>query len=311
MKRDKIQRWFQLLTFFVGLSASSAVGQDQELKWNLQEGDRFEVSLIQTSTSRTIVDSRETSTENSTTIVIDWNVTRVAENGDATIEQSLRSIKLLVGDPAVPAQAIRYDTGSDEDITRQSRQLMEQVQPLLGLRFDTVMSLRGEIKSVSLPEKTQEALNLLPATMRLRALFSESGLNDILGASVVVLPDQELQPGGQWVDEKITPTAFGKFSRKQTYTFIGMKTVDGREFAEIKLVTGLDPVADDTPKTKGASLNGSLNSFAGSGSFMLDVAGGFFSSSKVENRIESEKPYREKTIKTVVSSKVEMSVVKR
>jgi len=300
------------LSLSLGVSGHLVFGQAQELKWKLKPDDQFEVRLVQTSTAKTNVDSRDTQTDNSTTIVFDWKVTKVAENGDATIEQSLKSIKLLVGDPAVPAQAISYDTSSSGKISKESQKLLNQVTPLIGLRFDVVMSPLGEIKTVSLPAATEGALNLLPATMKLRALFSDKGLKDILGASVVVLPSDDLGPGGTWTNEALTPTAFGDFNRIRTYTVVGNKTIDGRDFVEFKLKASMEPVDDGSEgNAKGASLKGSLVSFSGSGTLMLDVEGGYFSSSDVQNRAESEKPYREKTIKTVVTNQIEMTIRKK
>ena len=303
---------FIILCYLIVLGSSGTTGQAQELKWNLQPGERFEVRLVQNSTSKTNVDTRETSMNNSTTIVMDWEVSKVAENGDATIEQSLKSIRLHVGDPAVPSQAISYDTASQDKVSKESRKLLKQVIPLIGLRFDVVMSPQGEIKNVSTPQATQDALNLLPATARLRALFSDRGLKDILGASVVVLPAQALKPGDDWTTESVTPTAFGDFNRKRSYTFVGIKKNDGREFAEFNLKATMEPAnRGNVSKAKGASLKGSLTSFSGTGQLMLDIQGGYFFSSNVENRVESEKPYREKTINTVATNQIEMSILKK
>jgi hypothetical protein len=312
MNLKKTKPFFLLFVLSLGLSGSPAYGQAPALKWKLKPDDQFEVRLVQSSTSKTKVDSRETLMNNSTTIVIDWKVSEVAESGDATIEQSLKSIKLLVGDPAVPSQVISYDTALPNVGSKESQELLKQVMPLIGLRFDVVMSPWGEIKAVSLPEETKDVLNQLPATMKLRALFSDQGLKDILGSSVVVLPEQEFKAGDQWTTETVTPTVFGNVKRKRTYTLVGTKTVDGREFAEFKMVASMEPDENGTEgQTKGASLNGSLISFSGTGQLMLDLDGGYFTFSEVQNRVETERPYREKMIQTEVTSRIEMSVQKK
>ena len=140
-----------------GLSGSATHAQVQA-QWDLDKGDKFVVTLVQNSNTRTQVDARITSIQSDNQIVMDWNVTSVDENGDMTIEQSLKSIKLSVGDPAVPAQAVKYDTaGTNNEISKTSRKLLEQVQPLIGLKFIVVMSKPGEIKTVTLPDETTEA----------------------------------------------------------------------------------------------------------------------------------------------------------
>lgn len=312
MKPSKPKLLLSLLFLTISFSGTIASGQSQQLKWNLETGDQFEVRLVQTSNARTSVDSRDTMTDNSTTIVIDWKVTDVAENGDATIEQSLKSIKLSVGNPAVPSQAIAYDTSSPQaEISKSSKKLMNQVMPLLGLRFNMVMSPLGEIKSVSLPTETKDVINQLPATMKLRALFSEKGQKEILGDSVIALPSEGISAGEKWTDVDLTSTAFGDFNRKLVYTFVGNQQVDGQDFAEFKLDASMEPMKNDDESTAhGASLKGSLIAYSGTGTLMFDLAGGYFSSSKIANRVDTERPYREKTIKTVVTSVIEMTVKK-
>ena len=312
MKPSKPKLLLSLLSLMIGLSGTIASGQSQPLKWKLKKDDQFEVRLVQSSNAKTNVDSRETETENSTTIVIVWKVIDVAENGDATIAQSLKSIKLSVGNPAVPSQAIAYDTSSPQDeISKASKKLMTQVMPLLGLRFNVVMSPLGEIKSVSLPTETQDVINQLPATMQLRALFSDQGQKDILGASVVALPSVGLSVGENWTETDLAVTEFGNFIRKRIYTYVGNKQVDGLDFAEFKMDAGMEPTGNEgETQAQGASLKGSLITYSGTGTLMFDLAGGYFSSSKIENRVETERPYREKTIKSEVTNQIEMTVQK-
>ena len=287
-------------------------GQTDGLKWKLKQGDQFQATLVQTSSTKTQVDSRATEINSSTTIVFDWTVTDLDANGDATVEQSLTSIKLSVADPAVPDQAVNYDTASQDKPSKVSQSLLKQVMPLIGLKFDVVMSPLGEIKHVSIPDDTQKQLDQLPETLKLRNLFSKPGLKDILGAAAIVLPDEKLSDGQTWADAMETTTAFGRFNRKRTYTFVGTKTVNGKEMAEFTLVATLEPVSDESStQPNGLNEGGKLIGFSGSGQLMLDVEGGFFSTSKIRNEAQTEKPYREKKIGTTVTNQIEMTVTRK
>ena len=309
MKTIKTKIVFLLTIVIFGFHAQLTNAQ-QSLKWSLKAGDQFEVTLIQDSNTKTNVDSRQTVMTSNSTIVLDWNVTEVAENGDATIQQSLASIKLSVGDPAVPAQAISYDTNSKEKVSRTSKPLLKQVRPLIGLTFDVVMSPRGEIKEVTLPKATSDVIVTLPETMKLRALFSEKGLQDIFGASAIVLPENDLKAGESWSDESIKITPVGKFNRIRKYAFQGMNTVDGREMAKFSLDATMEKIEGDEP-TADSEPMGKLTKFAGSGTLLLDAEAGYFTRSKINNEVQIEKPYREKFITSVVTNEIEMLVRKK
>lgn len=314
-----VNNWIALFVcLLISLPTANAIGQSDGLRLKLETGDKFEIVLVQNSNSETKIDSRETNVDSATTITMGWEVSEVEPNGDATIAQSLTSVKLSVtgftrkkkGDTASPLMSISFDTSAPDGITRESKNLMKQIQPLLGLKFDVVMSPRGEIKEVTVPEAMTELLDKMPDTQSLRALFSKTGLKDILGASAIVLPEG-LKEGQSWTEKSISKTALGTFNRNRTYTFVGKKTVDGAEIAEFSVAVTLEPTDVTETKTASDILNSKLIEFTGSGKLLMDVEEGFFKTSKVENRAHSEKPYREKKIDTVVSNQIEMTVTKK
>ncbi|MDB2526797.1 hypothetical protein N9X53_08920, partial [Mariniblastus sp.] len=77
--------------------------------------------------------------------------------------------------------------------------------------------------------------------------------------------------------------------------------------AEFSVLTELKPV-DLPSKQQGSSLQGKLLNFRGSGTLLMNLENGFFSNSKIQNTVSTEKPYREKMIKTTVSNKIEMNM---
>ncbi len=312
--------YFGILAYaLVSTTATNARAQSNTLKWKLEQDAEFSVVMVQSSKSETIVDARETTVESATTIRMDWRVTDVDREGDATIEQSLTSVKLSVtgftrqkkGETAAPLLTISFDTAAPEGVTNESRKLMNQIVPLLGLKLDVVMSPSGEIKKVSVSEEVSAQLDKLPDTQKLRELFSRKGLIDLMGSASVVLPE-DLTVGQSWTDNSTSSTGLGTFERIRTYTFVGKKTVDGKELAEFSVTAVLGPTQSPERKTgDNHGLDGKLIEFNGSGTLLLDIEGGFFKSSTIENRGHSEKPYREKTIETVVSNQIEMTVTKK
>ena len=309
MKTNTNRVAFLLLAIAIGTCSFQSANAQEALKWKLKTGDEFAVTLTQTSDTTTSADSRVTEMKTKTTLVFDWKVTGVAANGDATIQQSLASIKLRVGNPAMLDQTIGYDTDSDEKVSRVSRPMLKQARSLIGLKYEVLMSDRGEIKGVVLPKETEVVIQKLPETTTLRTLFSEKGLKDILGASAIVLPEGELKPEESWSDQSVKISPLGKFNRVNKYTFAGMKSVDGREVAVFVLDASMEKVEDgETEKSEAA---GKVIKFSGSGKLMLDVEAGYFTTCNTENEIQVEKPYREKVITSVVKNNIELTVEKK
>ena len=302
------------LAWLAGFS-SNAYSQSNSPQWKLKQGDQFSVILTQTSNSLTKVDAREITVDNKTIIELDWNVTKVAANGDATIQQALTRVKLSVngfarvkkGERATPLKDIEFDTADPDDATKDSKTLLNQIQPLLGLKFSVVMAPDGEIKNVTVPKAVTALLNGMPDARNLQQLFSAKGWKDVIGASAIVLPS-DLRQGKSWTDEADVSTAMGQLQRVRTYTYSGASKEDGISIGEFDLVVELNAVAAD----KTADVHRSkLIEFSGTGKLLMDLDGGFLKSSRVENRTTTEKPYREKTIATTVTNEIETIVMKK
>lgn len=295
---------FVCMFWFVG----TADGQESKIAWKFKKGDSFQVQLVQESSTRTRVDQRETVINSDNTMVFDWKVTDVDDKGNATIEQSLKSIKLSVADPAVPAQAVRYDTsGENEDISKVSKKLLEQIRPLVGLKFNVTMDQRGQILAVELPDETKDTLNQLPETLRLRTLFSDQGLKDLLGASAVVLPEGKLKADDSWTEKELVPTPFGNFQRVRNYAYRGVRKIDDRSFGEFELSSTMEPANTNDQQDSDA---GTLDSYQGSGKLVFDIEQGYFTSSVSSNTARTKTSYREKQINSEVTNRIEMTISK-
>ncbi|MDG1872593.1 MAG: DUF6263 family protein [Mariniblastus sp.] len=295
------------------LSLSQAPAQTEALQWKLEKDDRFKATLVQTSQAKTKVNSRETSIDNSTTLVMDWKVIGRGNDGTATIEQSIVSIKLAVANPAIPAQAVKFDSAAKDDVvgnySKSSKILLRQIKPLIGLKFIVEMLPTGEIQNVVLPPETATAINQLPETVRLRKLFSKQGINEILGDSSIVFPTQGLSPDESWTVNKQVDTPFGKFTHRRIYTLGEPKTIEKNKSTTINITAAM--IANPEATSLDSTLQGKLVSFAGSGELSFDIDGGFLKTSSFSNQLKTERPYREKNIETIVNNTLQLNVTKK
>jgi hypothetical protein len=291
--------------------------QSNEVCWKLKTNDRFDLNFNQTSKSDTTIDSRETSIESKTEIEMTWKVSNVDPEGTATIQQTITGINLVVngftrkkkGETGAPLLEVAVDTSVPAKTSAQGKKLLKQIQPLLNVPIDVVMAATGEILDVKISTDVADLLNELPNTQNLRQLFSADGLKQMMGASSVILP-QPLTVGQTWNRQSTTDTAMGAMEQTETYTYLGNKDSEQGQVAVFNVLTALKPL-DSNSKQQGSSLQGKLISFSGSGNLMMDLENGFFSTSKIQNTVSTEKPYREKVIKTTVSNEIEMSMQKR
>ncbi len=294
--------------------SSPTLGQVKEVCWKLKTNDQFVIKFNQTSKSDTTVDSRETNVESKTEIEMIWNVSKIDSKGNATIQQSITGINLIVngftrkkkGEAGSPLLEVVVNTSDPGKTSKQGKKLLKQIQPLLNLPIDVVMASTGEILDVKTSTDVAKLLNELPNTQNLRQLFSAAGLKEMMGASSVILP-QPLAVGQTWKRQSTTETAMGAMEQTETYTYLKNSDGEQGQVAEFSVLTELKPL-DSTSKQQGSSLQGKLLSFSGSGTLLMDLENGFFSNSKIQNTVSTEKPYREKMIKTTVSNKIEMNM---
>lgn len=291
---------------WTGLSTANAQ-QAQPLRWKFTQGDTFDVTFVQTSNISSQVDQRVKVVNSILTISMAWNVNAVDENGNGMIEQKITGIKLLMTSvPTGVGKAIDIDTSRSEKPNKgPSADLLKQVEPLIGAAYTVVMSPRGEVIDVKIPESTLESLRKAPGSMRLRSLMSKTGLKDLFGQSLVVLPEEAPVEGQPWSFRADIDTGVGNFTRHNEYTWTGNRTEDGRTLAEIKLKTTLQP--RDSANTTDVK----FIRFDGNGVLVMNVTDGYFESSNTTNEMQTEKPYREKVIATTVKTTVEMQIKKK
>ena len=306
------------MVWLVVVSTTTPVtfAQQDSPKWKLNQGDQFSVALNQTSKSLTKVDAREITVDNSTMIELDWSVANVDDQGVATIEQVLTRVKLSVngfarvkkGERATPLKDIGFDTAAADDVTKDSKTLLKQIQPLLGLKFTVMMDPNGKINDVTISKEVTEQLNQMPEAQNLKRLFSSEGLTELIGASAIVFPG-DLDKTRTWTEKSnVDSPLLGQLNRVRTYQYMGDKDVDGKSIGQFDLTVDLTSAPSEDAAD---SLKGKLLEFSGSGELFMDLDGGYLTSSKVQNKTVSEKPYREKMITTTISNEIEMTVEKK
>lgn len=305
-----------VLLITMGLPGNAASGD--ELKWNLQPGDQFMATVTQESTTTTTVDKRTTKIESQTAITMEWTVQDSAESKNKSdtdanndnnflIQQKITAVEIAIGDPAVPSQAISINTSEPSvAASKTSKNMLKQIQPLVGLTFAVTMSPRGEIVSIAVPEPTKKTLAELPAGLQLNDLFSQPGLTTAWQQATLLLPNPSVQSGDEWETTANVNNAFGEFEQVRTMTWADTERLNQTERAVIELQSVLKPKSPDPTKA-----SGNLISFRETGRLNFDISDGYFASSEITSETKSSVPYHETTIVTTIRDARRMNLIKQ
>jgi len=283
----------------------SAQDADSDLKWQFREGDRFLARLDQKTITSTTVDRRTVRLFSNTTVEFEWVIQGVEQlaEGDggkttaiATIEQTIRSIRLEVENPEFPSQAISLDTGSQQRPRRESLNLLRQVEPLIGLKFVVKMTDRGKLMDLNTPPETLAQLGELPESLKLQELFSPAGLSGLLEGSVILLPNEPQTVGSQWEISDSVGNPFGRFARSRKYHYTENEARNDRRFALIKLTT------EQQLEQRNPDASGTLLTQAETGTMTFNLTDGYFTFSEIKSEVATQFPYVDEIIKSEVQN---------
>jgi len=301
--------------------ASNVHAQDSAtLAWKFEKGDALAVEFQQTQKVQTKIDARDRTLESELILGVSWNVTDVAGDGNATIEQTIDRIRIKTGTPgAAIKKVVDLDTADDARLRGISRDVMKQIKTLIGLDFIVVMTPAGEVVSVTPGPNVATVVGALPKTSALRRVFSAAEMTKLVSDSSFVLPTGSVSEGESWNDEST----------------ISMSANDGRKFSFDRVVkstlktANVDKAANadkanidvgitltQTPfagTTSGSELTSplELTGFTGGGQVEFDRSTGTLISSKITSETQTLVVYREDKVSTTTSVTNSMTVTRK
>lgn len=283
-----------------------AAAQDaNSIRWTLQPGDNLQTTLEQTTEIETNIDTRKKKIGNDMLLIIDWQIDKV--DGDRIeMTQSINRIKLQVHRPSKNAiETTLIDTEStNKPAPGLAVHLHAQIAKLVGTKFSVVMSTRGEVLTVKIPESSMARIRQAPASMTLRKLLTEDGLKDVLGQSAIIFPENNAD--NEWSVGSEAKNAMGKVARETSISYEGktdrnearVHTFAMKSSAEIA-----EPATTEDPPT--------MDDYSGWGSAWFANDANPVFESNFENRMNVSRKYRDQEIISTVSTTTKMRVVKK
>jgi hypothetical protein len=255
------------------------------LRWKFAEGQKLLVSVEQKTELETTAGTKPRKVLLEMLMDLQWLVEGVDAQGTADIRQTIVRLKSRMETGGAPA--VEFDTASAEQ-PKGAAEYFAGARQLVGAQIQLKLTARGEIQAVTVSEETTKLIGEALAGTALAPLFSSAGLADTLKQSAAVLPEQALNEGNAWQIVSSAKLPAGAVQQRTTYTYRGVRDVDGQMLEAIELSSLLElgkPPADAKhPLT--------IKEQSHTGTLLFDAAAGRFVRSEVNQRLVTESPYR-------------------
>src|SRR5688572_28327860 len=159
-----------------GILASNASAQT-ELRWKLQPGQEFTVSVQQETASDVSYTGKKVTTEISLSMDLSWAVTAADEKA-ITIKQSLH--RLVFKMESAKVGKVEYDSAVKSRPLGQAREIAAAVAPLLNAEIELQMSPRGEVQSAKPVNEAAEKLLAGESDGAGSSLLSKTAIQQLL-----------------------------------------------------------------------------------------------------------------------------------
>lgn len=271
-------RWsLVFVIFFVGGTTVFAqdaprwkFAADSELRYEVVQQTKFKVNAEQAGAFASLA---------SQTLNVLWRIESVDDSGTMTATQVVERIRVNIKQAG--GLEMVYDSDADEIPTGLAAMLTPMFESLLDNEVAVVVTARGEVQEVKLPEKMEKRLSGLPATRPMSDLLTGSGLRRVAEQIALLLPAEGEDSSVREFD--IKNRVLGKLTGELTWKAAGTEGDLHKFEPAIKLSVGPDKNAEEDPYLPVKPLaDPKLTQQTATGSAEFDAAAGRLTKSKLE-----------------------------
>jgi hypothetical protein len=213
-----------------------------DLAWKFAAGEQADYVLGRDRVAKLDLNGNEIEIGISNTVDLHLTV-RSIEADTFTVELKLNRIKMKVDSPI---ELVEYDSAGlipgDESSLWPS--LKDRLEKLVGSQATVILSKKGEVREVTLPDDVVSALEAEspnPQVQRfMSGVFDVAGIKSMIKQTFAPLPQDPSDVGSQWkTNEEIDRPPFGKVKVDRTLTYVGKDEGSG-DYDNISLVTKVD-----------------------------------------------------------------------
>jgi hypothetical protein len=215
--------------------------------------------MVQDTQMRTASADRTAKTAIAQTIDLSWKVTAVDAEGVASMTQTIDRMRIKA---TTQEGVMAVDSASAKNEGPLATSMAPIFKALIGAPFVMKMTPSGRIRDVQIPASAVDALKTSP---ELGGMLSEDSLKEMTGQASIPLPEEPVEPGASWTDEKI----LAGVTLKMTYTYGGPVDRDGKQLGKIATKADLEMKFPEAEGVKAEMEKGELT-----GEMFFDYATG-------------------------------------
>lgn len=202
----------------------------EPLRWKLAAGDSLNYQFKQEMDVE--VQSRATGQTRATAgqqLQITWDVQEVNDEGEATI---LQRFDRIISKLDSASGGHQYDSASEDSAGGMAAMMAPLLDATAEGEFEFVMTARGEVRDVKIPESVEGALAQIPSAKSLGDLASVDGIKRMITRTALLLPEEPPSEGEQWsTGVTVNAPVFGRLNVATGYEYRGTRQVDGATMA--------------------------------------------------------------------------------
>lgn len=269
------------------------------LRWKLKPNESLHVSIEQHTDSTVTFTGKSAATKIDLTLVLGWNVVSVDDTG-FKIRQTIERIHQKLATPQ--AATIEFDSASSAKLAGQSRDLADSLRPLVGAEFEMTMTPRGEITAMQPANDSAKALLSALENNADGDATAKAAVEQMLRRPLLVLSENPVAEMGSWTVSSQRPTAAGPLTIDTKYTLKNLSDQSGKPVANIGITAKFTPAPGGPLTVKDSSHTGQIQ---------FNVADGRLIEIKQEQKLTTQRPYRETTITVTLDSTQTSTMVTR
>ena len=252
------------------LCSSTAIAQQNTLRWKLEEGQKFKVEVSQNQSQKMNSPQGEFEIPVEQVIHMTWEVTGV--EGDVfSIVQKMTRMKMSMDSPFMQME---YDTDEGE-AEGMAEQIAAAIDPMIGAAVAFKMNGRGEISDVEVPEDVVEEMQAAGGGMG-GQMFSADMLEQMISQSGIVFPEGAVDAGAEWENTTTQKNPMMNMTINSKYKYAGEEDKGGTMIQKIAVSAKVELEAGETPL--GGSVE--IDEQESNGEIWFDNAAGYMTGSK-------------------------------
>lgn len=267
----------------LAVSAVSAAAADVELRWKFRKDKPYHYVLTQKMEMSIKLPNNTINTKMSQVSEITWTVKAVRPDGSAEMVQILDRMRIKAEGPAGSFE-VDSNRKADTAAAGPAAAISKMMEGMVGTPMDVVMSARGEVISVKVPDKVKEAMKTAGREGQAFASgFDEKGTKQLIEQSSMLLPEKTVSPGTTWVQKRSVETAaLGNMDIDTTYTDKG--EAPGKP--GLREIDGAVKLQFHQPENTKVSVR--ITSQDNAAKFLFNTTSGHLSSSEMKQNMQME-----------------------